>query len=598
MTAGKSIIIGLSVLFVGLVIISDSSAQDSLLISYQGRLTDDSGNPINGTPSITFTIYDESGVSMWTESHPSVHVNEGLFNVVLGSQTALPYSVFTGDSRLLGITVGVETELSPRTLLTSSPGAAVSRRVIGDIETAPGILEIHPPDPCVPPDPCQPAIEMVAESDTRVLRLHPPDPCVPPEPCTPALELIADAEINSFKIHPPEPCSPDPCDPAVTISATSAGNSIILKKPPPDDNKPAFEVNSDKLSEKISMLLGVPPDDSKPAFEVVSDGLSETVSMFLGVPPDDGKPAFEVVSDGLSETVSMFLGVPPDDNKPGVTINSTAGSASLMVKGGDLIGDLPLVTVVADAQGARIGIGTASPGEPLEIVSGGQVIASVSSSGVWTGDGSGLTDIDAALLEGIPGDEYVTLSDLTQQVLGYDPSDPYPGPTFWQSASDVVPLTVRSNTVDQVANLQEWKNNSGQVLASVSPAGTVEAEGFKMASDASDGYVLTSDADGNGTWQAPGSAACCQTRVGNGHGTGVIVVTFSPVFPVGVTPQVFATAVLTAASSGMEKGACPYAEVSGISNTGFTVTLKEEVGGSNMSTASADIHYMAIGSSD
>jgi hypothetical protein len=48
----------------------------------------------------------------------------------------------------------------------------------------------------------------------------------------------------------------------------------------------------------------------------------------------------------------------------------------------------------------------------------------------------------------------------------------------------------------------------------------------------------------------------------------------------------------------MEKGACPYAAVSGVTNTGFTVTLKEEVGGSNMATASADIHYMAIGGSD
>lgn len=128
--------------------------------------------------------------------------------------------------------------------------------------------------------------------------------------------------------------------------------------------------------------------------------------------------------------------------------------------------------------------------------------------------------------------------------------------------------------------------------------GTAQMTGLKLPTDAADGHVLTSDADGNGTWQAAVSPSCCQTRVGNDHGTGIIPVTFSPAFPEGVVPDVFATAVLTAASGPMGKGDCPYAEVSNVTNTEFHVTLKEEIGGSIMATAPADITYIAIGSSE
>ena len=72
MIVRKSLIITLAALFVNLILISTSSAQDTLLISYQGRLTDDGGNPITSPQSMTFTIYDGSSVSKWTETHPTV----------------------------------------------------------------------------------------------------------------------------------------------------------------------------------------------------------------------------------------------------------------------------------------------------------------------------------------------------------------------------------------------------------------------------------------------------------------------------------------------------------------------------------------------
>jgi hypothetical protein len=58
-----------------------------LLINYQGQLTAPDGTPLDTTVSITFAIYNDpggGGVTLWTETHPSVTVQNGLFHVPLG----------------------------------------------------------------------------------------------------------------------------------------------------------------------------------------------------------------------------------------------------------------------------------------------------------------------------------------------------------------------------------------------------------------------------------------------------------------------------------------------------------------------------------
>ena len=98
-------------------------AQDSLLINYQGRLTNDVGDPLDTTVMIIFNIFDEEGHYFWGEGQ-STTVTNGLFNVILGVVIPLPDTVFSGGDRYLGIIVGADPELSPRTLLTSVPMAA------------------------------------------------------------------------------------------------------------------------------------------------------------------------------------------------------------------------------------------------------------------------------------------------------------------------------------------------------------------------------------------------------------------------------------------------------------------------------------------
>jgi hypothetical protein len=78
------------------------------LINYQGMLTDDSGNPLTGSYSITFKIYnaESDGTKKWEETQPSVSVTNGLFNVILGSVT--PINLDFSEDYWLDVTVGAE----------------------------------------------------------------------------------------------------------------------------------------------------------------------------------------------------------------------------------------------------------------------------------------------------------------------------------------------------------------------------------------------------------------------------------------------------------------------------------------------------------
>jgi hypothetical protein len=67
------------------------AAEIPKLINYQGMLTDDVGNPLSGSYTLIFRIYDDTtdGNLEWSETQSGVQVTQGLFNVVLGKESAL-----------------------------------------------------------------------------------------------------------------------------------------------------------------------------------------------------------------------------------------------------------------------------------------------------------------------------------------------------------------------------------------------------------------------------------------------------------------------------------------------------------------------------
>ena len=107
-----------------LIILSAVSlyAQIPRTISYQGVLTDSSGNPKpDGSYSFTFSLYETAtgGSPVWSEIK-TLNVKKGLFSTALGDQTIFPNSLKFDKPYWLGIKVANEPELTPRVALTST----------------------------------------------------------------------------------------------------------------------------------------------------------------------------------------------------------------------------------------------------------------------------------------------------------------------------------------------------------------------------------------------------------------------------------------------------------------------------------------------
>lgn len=99
--------------------VSVVSAQIPSTMSYQGYLTDNSGNEVNGTHNFLFKIYEveTGGTAIWDENHLGVDVEKGVFNAILENLGTVAFDT----QYWLGIIIDGGTELSPRIKLTSTP---------------------------------------------------------------------------------------------------------------------------------------------------------------------------------------------------------------------------------------------------------------------------------------------------------------------------------------------------------------------------------------------------------------------------------------------------------------------------------------------
>ena len=89
----------LLILFSVIALTLTSYAAIPHLINFQGRATDTNGAPLSGTYNLTFRIYDHVTAGdpaapndpyrKWTETHQNLVITNGIFQVLLGSVTAL-----------------------------------------------------------------------------------------------------------------------------------------------------------------------------------------------------------------------------------------------------------------------------------------------------------------------------------------------------------------------------------------------------------------------------------------------------------------------------------------------------------------------------
>src|SRR5580700_3803919 len=104
-------------------------------LTEQGRLFDDTGNPLNATVSLTFSLYTTAsgGTAVWTETQAAVTLDAGYFSVELGSVTPIPQSTWTGATLYVGVAVNSDPEMTPRQAAYAVPYALVTNDAVGDI---------------------------------------------------------------------------------------------------------------------------------------------------------------------------------------------------------------------------------------------------------------------------------------------------------------------------------------------------------------------------------------------------------------------------------------------------------------------------------
>jgi hypothetical protein len=156
-------------------------------ISYQGRLLDAGGNPVNGTPVVTFSLYAQpsGGLPLWRDWF-NVTVQDGLFHVILAPDLDL----FDGRPLWLGIRVqGDPAELSPRQQLLPAPYALSLRpgaRVVAALPDdrilhqhhrgGPGRLQRRRPRPGHQRPLPRPGPQPKADRPAQVVPRHPDSP--------------------------------------------------------------------------------------------------------------------------------------------------------------------------------------------------------------------------------------------------------------------------------------------------------------------------------------------------------------------------------------------------------------------------------------
>ena len=103
-------------LLIASLVASTSFAQVPDTLSFQGVITNPGGLGISTTENVTTKLY-QGGVEVFSQLHMNVPVDSGVFNVDIGPLGNIRFDRPTE----LGITIGGNSEMVPRTPLRSTP---------------------------------------------------------------------------------------------------------------------------------------------------------------------------------------------------------------------------------------------------------------------------------------------------------------------------------------------------------------------------------------------------------------------------------------------------------------------------------------------
>lgn len=137
----------------------ESAAGVPQLLSFQGRLTDSSGNPLGGTATVycfRYSIYDavSSGSKLWPSGTPTdstTTVVDGIFNDQIGRMDSLTYDFFSTSTLYLDVQVNTVTStcsgsweaLAPRQQILASGFSLTSESIYGDALRTPTSTKVQ-----------------------------------------------------------------------------------------------------------------------------------------------------------------------------------------------------------------------------------------------------------------------------------------------------------------------------------------------------------------------------------------------------------------------------------------------------------------------
>lgn len=375
-----------SIVFVVIVLIAAGSlfGQEPVQINYQGRLTNSGGTPLTGSYNLTFTLYDGS-TPVWVETQSAVPVTSGLFTVRLGALTPLYDTLFKATEQWLGIRVGNDFEISPRTRLTAFPIASAAHRVLGSVTTGDGELVIQGPSG-------NEAVSVTADLDSTVLSMDWNDPSSKLL-TRPGLRFRTGAAGTAFNLFNQDPAHVG--DESFRLRSRPDGLfEAILFDPQPEPPGKLFELAASAGSgpsmsffDQAGQVMGIEPVpwntgfsikmfDPQPEppgklFEInTSYGTRAAATTFImSAEADAGyRDLVRMTADAAGGEIRVGPGADGAFGRPVISGLSDLSQSTLKVMGAAGATSPPTISLVANSSGPRIGIGTDAPSQALHVV--------------------------------------------------------------------------------------------------------------------------------------------------------------------------------------------------------------------------------------
>ncbi|UCC44744.1 MAG: hypothetical protein JSU65_02105 [Candidatus Zixiibacteriota bacterium] len=389
------VVVAMAALIIGCPYASKGQS-DTVLISWQGLVTDSDGQPVaEGWYSFGWDYYSDSisldPLGSWESD--SVYVGPNGQAAIHVAFSANYFGIWDGywntDALWFEITFNGEV-LSPRTRLASVPHSAAANRVIGDIRTAPGKVVIKSPT-------SDSAVVLMADGDTHVIQLHPPDPCDPPEACGPAFEVIADAESHSMELYGP---GDSLATFAVSTNPESTSMRLEMAKVLPIAHCLGIVGAVNLGAERATLTIGSDPVDDYPRVEMSTDAVADNA--LLGLSVLGGQSAVEIVTDEFLAELKLLNGDPA--GPPDVVVQAT-------VDGGGQIG----VNTDAPAEALDVNGTTQTTGfkMPTGAADGHVLTSDGDGNGTWQVTASGSRCGESGEFDGVVNSDMIELGGLT-----------------------------------------------------------------------------------------------------------------------------------------------------------------------------------------